>query len=285
MKGVLITLTIFLIFSMVFPHIAEMASEKGELVAERIGAQRVYYLWHSIAAGVSESLNVSMKKLNDTVIINDSLPLLESANTQKFLDDYGRFIEQEFSEVNYVARFEDGNGNKIDLDAIERKLTIKPMQITYAWATKDKHRATLRVHEKNFSYIQEINLTIFTPLPFEKIDEIKWDPMKECKSNTKRCLTFRLNVTNGTATWTSPRIEFDADSTSEVKKLNFVPGGADQSIRLHIGPLDDLIRIEPKNVNITTSLSMRLNTSDFFLNYPAKLNVSTLFAKKVEWLG
>ena len=283
MKGVLFTLTVFLIFSGVFFFIASSLTEHGKLSSERIGAQHTYYIWNSIADGVSDSLNLSIEKNNNTIEINDSLPAKD--DVQKFLDDYSRFIDQKFKEANFEARFEDADGNKIDLSAMQSKFTIKPMNIAYIWPTLKKDRMRMQVDKKNFSYIKEINLTLFVSPQINNTQNIKWDPLKKCKGNTKYCLKFRLTIDDGVNIWVSSETEFDVDHKSELKGVNLgLGGGLDQNVKISIGELKDLIKIDPKNANVSSVMDLKLNTAKFFINYPARLNVSTLFAKKIDWL-
>ncbi len=283
MKGVLFTLTIFLIFMGVLVYISSSFMQAETAGAERIAGQRLFHLWRTIANDISDSLNLTVKKINDTIEINDSMPAEQ--DVQKFLDDYARFVDQKFKEGNFEARFEDEAGNKIDISTMQSKFIIKPMQIAYTWPTLKKDSMKIQVDKKNFSYIQEINLTVFVSPQINNTANIKWDPLKKCKGNTKYCLKLNLVVTDGSTSWTSSETEFDVDHNSELKNLHLGPtGGADQRVEIKVGDLKDLIKVDPKNANVSTSLTMKLNTSSFFLNYPARLNVTTVFGKKIDWL-
>ncbi len=283
MKGVLFTLTVFLILFGLLVYLSQTTKQTNAESMEKIAGQRLFHLWHSIADDISDSLNLTVKKVNDTIQINDSMPAEQ--DVQKFLDDYARFVEQKFKEGNFDAAFEDEAGNKVDLSTMQSKFTIKPLQIAYIWPTLKKDNMKIQVDKKNFSYIEEINLTIFVSPQINNTANIKWDPLKKCKGGTKYCLKLNLIVTDGSATWTSSETEFDVDHQSELKNLHLGPtGGADQRVEIKVGDLKDLIKVDPKNANVSTSLTLKLNTSSFFLNYPARLNVTTAFGKKIDWL-
>lgn len=295
MKGILFTITIFLIFIGVVTYAVTVASitiEKSNLITEKVSAQRIYYTWKGIADDVIHLLNLTVSRNNSMVEFNDTLPANPQTKIEDMLSWYQMFLEEYVEDGTIEVRFENADGEKVDLkNDTDSVVVIKPMNIKYRWDNYGKNQLFIEVDPSNFSYINNIDLYIklknvyFNCDPEEQGSCNKWAPYKPCTNSTTYCLKFNLTFEDMyNDVYNFPEKLFDVDKMS-VANLDVKNVTAPFFIKIQVGSLPTVINIDLKSVMVDTSTKINLTTTDFYINMLAKLNVSTPFGKKVDWIG
>lgn len=283
MKGIMYTVATFLIFLGITTYVY-MNLNFSENSSSLISSERIFRYWNAVDSGMQNLVNVSTAKKDFVLEINDSLPAERSVKT--LLDRYGLFVEQFFKDPTIDVRFEDSSGNKVELENMESKLTIKPMNITYGWDSWGKNEMEIRGLTANLGFIQSINLSVRFVNNTIANNSIIWSPYKDCRAN-QPCLNFYLSVSDGTKTIVSDKTTFDLSRGSKTELIYCTAGDCWMRVRVGLWTAEDpqnIIKIELHNLNITTSTRIKMNTTEFFANYPAILAVRTAFAEKVEFL-
>ncbi len=283
MKGIMYTVATFLIFLGIIAYTyANLDFSKNS--SALISSERIFRYWNAVDSAMQNIINVSTAKEDFVIEINDSLPAERDVET--LLDKYGQFIEQFFKDPTIEVRFEDTAGNKVELENMESKLTIKPMNTTYQWDSWGKNEMEIRSLTANLGFIQSINLSARFVNNTVANNSIIWSPYKDCRARYP-CLNFFLTVSDGMKTLSSAETTFDLSRGSKTELIYCGVGDCWLRIRVGLWTSEDpqnVIKIELHNLNITTSTKIKMNTTEFFVNYPAMLAVRTAFAEKVEFL-
>jgi hypothetical protein len=296
MKGVFFTAITFIIFLGVLAYILTITSsnvERGTLATERISANRIYYTWKSVHDNFEGLLNISSIKNGSTAVFNDSLPAVMDIKNMLWV--YQNFIEEFYNDGTMSVRFEDPSGNPVDLNDTEPKITIKPMNINYSWPDYGKNRLFIKVDESNFSFIENVsiyfemkNVDLFCrPIdPLGPSDCDKWSPDRSvatCSGAEFNCLTLNLSFEDQQdRVFNSAKHYFNLDDPSGSSlHLKVKNDTANYDIDVKIGPLPLVIDIQLKNTLVDTDTKLKLNTTEFYINYAAILNVTTPYGKMV----
>ena len=282
MKGVYFTIITFVIFLGILVYVSVITSsniETSRLTTEKISAERIFYTWKAVDDHIEDVLNISVAKVNDTAIINDTLPAIQEI--QNFLKLYQQFINQTYRDPTIDIRFEDYNGDEMDLSAMNPQtlFIIEPMNIEYKYPNYGKKELFVEVDPSNFSFIEGIDLLIEVSGYFNT--SIQPNP-KLCPATY--CLNFSLEIINETQTWTYPYDQLDIDFSNWI---TIDIGTAVTAIRIDTGDIDPgntVIHIDiiKSGFVINTNMEIEFNTTDFYINLASILNVSTPFGKKVD---
>lgn len=283
MKGMLLTLSIFLVLMGIVVYLTVIIfsnTDKASLIAESISAQRIYYTWMAVDKNFGQITEAVVSAFGNSTEINDTLPAQK--DIQSLLKEYQEFVEKNYADETIAIRFEDPSGNYMNLSQdLKPKITIKPMNIIYSWPDWGKNEMNLNVAPENFSFIQ--NITILLNVSNNFTASYKQNP-KECPA--EYCLNFTLKVYNNTYEWTYPYSQLD------IKFDNWIfvnIGNQPTAVKVYTGQIDPpanrVINMDViKDVVIDTSTKIKLNTSDFYISWLAKINVTTPFGTKVDWI-
>jgi hypothetical protein len=290
----MITFLIFLAILTYVYVIINVNIEKSTSVAEKISTQRIFYTWKDVSEDVSSLLNINLDK-NDTFLeINDTLPATK--NIGSLLDIYQEFTKQIYGDPTIEVNFEDIDGNRINLSEMENSedvFNIEPMNIVYTYPDFGKNELIIKVDESNFSFIE--NVSIFVKLKNVEFDCNythsvapdycgKWSPdnsVPSC-SGVTNCLTLNLTFEDSNnIIFNLEEKYFDVDSRS-TNNLNVKNVTGNYFIKSHVGGLPSVVHIDLQNVFIDTTTDIYFNTSDFYINLPSILNVTTPFGRKVD---
>lgn len=285
MKGIMFTVVVFLIMMGIIVYINNITSsniERNTATTEKISAQRIYYVWKAVSDNFQFILNVRITKINNTIEINDTLP---NPNKNSVINEFGKFVDRYFEDETIDICFQNANGaNCADLSKMESKIIIKPMNIEYSWPDWEKKELFIKVDPSNFSFIQGIDMYIETS-PDLDLDKFKWTSHQQCRDGTNYCLNLNLTVTNKTYIWQDLNDKIDVGKSSTAAT-------ASGWLKISFGDIDSggewgtVINVRfTSNVRLNTSTKITLSTSDFYINYPAQLNVNTTFGRKLDWLG
>jgi len=286
-KAIMYTLVTFLIFAAMIAYINILFDQNMSLsgnVDSSISSQRVYRYWNSVNGNMDNIANVSMAKNSATFEINDSLPAANSLNS--LLGRYGLFVDQYFRDGTIDIHFEDDAGNKISLDTLSPKITLSPMNITYGWDSWGKNEMDIMSPVSSLGFISAINLTINFVNRTIANNSVTWSPYKDCRSGYP-CLRLYLYISDGAKTITSAETTFDLSRGSKSDSVYCASGDCWLRIRTGVwggGDPQNVLKIELQNLNITTNTKITLNTSSFYVNFPAKLFVGTNFARKLYYV-
>ncbi|HLE07629.1 MAG TPA: hypothetical protein VI933_03315 [archaeon] len=285
MKGVLYTLVTYLILVGLLAYTVSTANtfyEHEKIVSEKISAEKVFHSWNSIAKNIAGLLNISAVKKDYTLTLTDTLP--SDGGISSVLQNYESFLKTYYDDSIILYRFEDASGNIISLQNIDSKISIIPTNLNYSWPNFGKNSGKFESDAGGLKYVKRINMTIFVSPEIRDLSTISWSGYKACVQGTTDCLIFNLTVTDGTKTWVSDRDNFDLKFQAQLK-MDLGAAGSPNWARVTIGKIPSLINLDMQNSNITQTSNIVFNTTDFFINYPSKLNVSNVFAKKVDWLN
>ena len=285
MRGILYTLMTYLILSVLLAYAASTASafsEKEKLISEKISAERIFHAWNSVGKNLAGLLNISAGKTDYTFKLTDTLP--SSGDTISILQNYETFLQNYFSDGIISYRFEDSGGNKISLQNMDSKISILPWNINYSWPDFGKNSGVLESNSNGLKFLKVVNMTMFVNPVIRDLNSIAWSGYKACDQSTTDCLIFNLTITDGAKTWVSNVDKFDLKFQAQLK-VDLGPAGGPNWARATVGKIPTLINLDMQNSNITQTSSMVFNTTDFFINYPSKLNVSAVGIKKVDWLN
>jgi len=282
MKGVFFTIITFVIFLSILTYInviTESNIERSVITAERISAERIYYTWRAVDDHIEDVLNITFVKDNDTAKINDTLPAIQ--DIQNFLKLYQQFINRTYRDPTIDIRFEDSDGNEIDLSTADPQtlFIIEPMNIEYKYPDYGKNQLFVVVDPSNFSFIKEIDLQIEVSGYFNT--SMQPNP-KFCPATY--CLNFNLEIKNETDSWIYPYNQLDIDFSNWI---TVDVGTQVTAIRIETGDIDPGNRVIHVDIIksgfvINTNMEIKLNTTDFYINLASILNVSTVFGKKVD---
>jgi len=297
MRGLFFTAVTFLIFLAILTYVYVLVYdniEKSKTVADTISAQRIYYTWHDVADSVNDLLNVHLSKKAEHLQINDSLPATE--NIEDLLDLYQEFVNQIYGDPTINIDFEDIDGNKINLSDMDPQslFTIEPMNIVYFYPDYGKREMNINADPSNFSYIDGIevfiklknvyfNCNLTHPSDPQYCE--KWSPdasVSTCEGAAFNCLTLNLtfeDVNSDIFNFETHYFNVDSKSTANLDIKN-VTGS--YFITIQVGPLPTVLKVDLHNAMADSVIDMYLNTSDFYINLPSILNVTTPFGKKVD---
>ncbi len=283
-KGILYTISTFLIMLGVVAFLTVTTStniERSTVTAEQISSQRIYFYWNDIRDNFADVMNVTLEKKNETAEINDTIPA--SSDVMALLNYFQLFIEDYFEDGTIEIRFEDESGNEINLTELleEPKILIKPMGINYSWPDFGKNEIWVKSPPENFSFIENISYSVTVDGHFNS----SWKPNpKLCPADY--CLDFFFSIKNSTHTWSYPyeHLDIDFDNWIEVEVQ-----GEPQVVVVETGDIDPKetvlhIKMIKSGYIIDSELKIVFNTTDFYINYPAVLNVTTPFGRKVDFL-
>jgi len=301
MKGIFFTIITFMIFLGMITYITVITNsniQRSNLTGERISANRIYYTWKSVSDNMKHVLNVYVAKLNDSAEINDTLPANKDF-LMNFLKLYQQFINQIYRDPTIDIRFEDSNGNEVDLSTLDPKtlFQIKPMNVNYGYLDYGKNELFVKSSTQNFSFIKKLDLFIDLKNVFFNCNYTvtsgpdrcnKWSPdnSKTSCSGIEYCLNLNLTFkdVNGNI-FNFPEKYFDIGG-SKFSKANLDVKNITSSyfIIIEVGPLntETVLHINLQNVQTNTSTKIQFNTTDFYINLASILNVSTVFGKKVD---
>lgn len=286
-KGMVFTIVTFLIFAGLFAlssvFISSEYSKSDSLNAE-ISSQRVFHYWKTVDENLYNILNISLAKNEKVFEVNDTLPAENDIN--ELLNEFGNFVSQYFSDKTIDIHFEDESGNRISLGGMSPKIVLLPMNVTYGWDSWGKNELQIESPISSLGYIYAINLTINFVNETIANNSITWSPYKDCRPNYP-CLLLYVYASDGIKTITSTEKTFDLSRDSKTDLIYCASGNC--WLRLRIGSWgggdpQNVLKIELQNLNITTSTKIELNTSSFYVNFPAKLFVGTEFARKLDYM-
>ena len=283
MRGIVMTLTVSLILLGVLSYlffVAQGGIERTRSATDQLSAERVYHYWRAVSANLKGILNVSATRINDTAVFNDSLPA--TRDIDKMLGVYQMFVESYFEDPTISIRFEDSEGHEIILNQSESAIYIKPMNIKYEWDDYGKNQLFIKAPPENFSFIERIDMNLKVTPTIKDLSSIKWSPLKQCGQQTTHCLHYRATVTDGNKTWVSSEQYFDVDFSSSVKIGLTGEPSSDFFVRITVGQLDNVVNVDMLNANVTADTAIKLNTSEFYINSLAQINVTAPFGQKVE---
>ncbi len=295
MKGVFFTITVLIVFLGIIAYLVVFSNtniQNYQSISDKISAQRTFYYWQSVDSTLSNVLNVTIGKTNNTAEINDTLPAPFDINDQ--LEGLGKFIDSYYRDPSIDIFFQDESGNRMELEELQSKIVIQPFGINYTWQDFGKNvvkiesspgaaNAITRISEvitlKNVQF--NCNTTIFTgPTRCNK-----WNPDNSVASCSGITHCLNLNLTfidmNGTAL-NYPENKFDIDRKSTTN-LDVKNDTSAFSITIQVGELNTVLNIDLHNVNVDTNNKLILNTTEFSINYPAKLAVVTPYSRKIDW--
>jgi len=297
MKGILFTITIFIIFGFIVAYFATINTsliERSRIVADKVAAQRIYYMWKGVADNVISIFNVSIGKNDTMAIFNDTLPAL--SNIGSMLGWYQDFINQNIVEQTLNITFEDANGNPVILNQTDSKIVIKPMNINYSWPDYGKNQLFITSTPANFSYINNVDVYVKLKNVFFNCDVNKpgdcnkWSPdnrVPSC-SGIQYCLNLNLTFEDANnVVFNYPDHYFDIGGTKKsTTNLDVKNTTAAYTIFIQVGPLASniVLNIDLKSTQVNTFTTINFTTSDFYIDFPTKLNVSTAFGKKVDFI-
>ncbi len=291
MKGLLYTVSVFLIMLGIVAYIFTVTGtnlDKSKAIADKVSAERVYYAWRGTQDSFQNIMNITPNKNDDIAEFNDTLPAPKDIRTQ--LNNYQNFIKNYYSDPTISVRFEDTAGTEITLGNLPPQVAISPMNIVYSWPSFAKKELDINVDPANFSYIKNVTLYLKMKNAFFDCTNTctDWDPNWQPCGNTQYCLKVNLTVEdkNGVVK-PYPQYEFDVNRvwTNNLPIKNETHTGLFLKIQFgDLTPGGTVMHIDLKDTQVDTSTKIGLNTTDFFINYPAKLNVTTDFARKVDWL-
>ena len=281
-----------------FATVATSSIEKANFVNEKIAAQRIFYTWMGVADNFQALINISIVKNETQVEFNDSLPATED-KIKNMLDRYQKFIDQYIEDPTIAIRCEDANGNEVNLNQTQSKIVIKPMNINYSWPNYGKNKLFIEIEPVNFSYVSNISIYVKLknvdfnckpPIPGASQDCEKWNPdnsVDDC-TGIEYCLYLNLTFEDQAGrVFTFSEGKFNVDnspSKKSVDNLNVINITSPYAIDIEVGPLPTVINIDLHNTLVDTSTKLNLTTSEFYMDIAARLNVTSVFGKKVDWL-
>lgn len=249
-----------------------------------ISSQRIFHSWISVKKGVQNLMNVSTAKNESVFEVNDTLP--SEGNIPSLLGEYGSFVSQYFADKTIDIHFEDTSGNRIEPETISPKITLSPMNITYGWDSWGKNEMEMRSPVSSLGYIYAVNLTINFVNETIANNSVTWSPYKDCRSNYP-CLLLYVYISDGAKTITSAETTFDLSRGSKTDLVYCASNSCWLRIRTGAwagGDPQSVLKIELQNLNITANTKIKLNTTGFYANFPAKLFVGTDFARKLDYI-
>jgi len=298
MKGMFFTAITFLIFLAILTYVHASVYnnvEASRTVAYKISAQRIYYSWLDVSDDVNTMLNVNLYRDKELLQINDSLPATE--DIEDLLDLYQEFINQKYKDPTIEINFENIDGNRINLSDMspDSLFTIKPMNIVYSYPDYGKNELIIESDPSNFSFID--NIDVYIKLKNVEFDCNytdsgapdycgKWAPdasVSSC-SGVTNCLTLNLTFedsNNNIFNFEENYFDVDSRSTNNLGVKNVT---ANYFIKTHVGSLDTVLHIDLQNVILESTINIKFNTTDFYIDLPSILNVTTPFAKKVDFI-
>ena len=285
MKGIFYTLATYLILSALLIYASSASSaaaEREKIVSEKIAAERIFHAWNSIEKNLAGLLNISYSKKENVFSISDTIP--SEGDTNSILQNYETFLRNYFVDGTFSYKFQDSSGANIDLQNIDTKITINPMNINYSWPNFGKNSAEFVSDSAGVKYVKSINMTMIVTPSIRDLGSISWSGYKACAQGTDDCLIFNLTITDGNKTWISSVDKFDLKFQAQLK-VDLGPAGSPDWARASVGKIPTLINLDIQNSNTTHNSAITFNTTNFFVNYPAKLDVSSIFGRKADWLG
>lgn len=300
MRGIFYTAITFLIVSSLIFYIFFISLTnvgRSNVITRELSAQRVYYAWRSVQDNFGDVLGVKVGKDGYIASFNDSLPA--DIDILSLFNALDVFIQNYYQDETLQMRFEDPDGNKVNLSAFMKDkpvIPIKPMNINYGWGDWGKTRLHIVVDTSNFSYIDKLDMYI-------KLKNVQfacnwnhqgspgdcdyWTPDKHVEScdGVQYCLEFNLTYEDSNRVVVNFVYHYFDVSKQSVNNLNVKHGNESSFfIKTQVGALPTLLDIDLKDVEVDTFTKFYLTTTDFYISYAAKFNVTSDFAKRIDWL-
>lgn len=278
MRGYVFTLTTFLIFLGIIAYFnayVSAARDRTELINEQVASERIWHSWRSAASGMISVTNISVAKwAPDVAEINDTLPAPTSVIN--LLGRWQEFVRAYYSDSSMTVRFEDDSGNEVDLGGTTPKVSIMPMGLNYSWPDWSKRESNLVVDGTSLPFIERITLNIRVAQEITNDTTIQWTPEQTCGITAPHCLNLTLSITDGNLAYTTVNT-LDVDQQSRIRIDLVSPSW----IRVTVGSLPNLLRVDMQEANATTNTRIDLNTTEFYNSFLARLSVRTPFGQKV----
>ncbi|HLC50802.1 MAG TPA: hypothetical protein VJH90_00300 [archaeon] len=295
MKGIFFTMTVAIVFLGIISYLVVFSNtniQNYQSISDKVSAQRTFYYWKSVDSTLSNVLNVTIGKTNNTAEINDTLPAQFDINDQ--LEGLGKFIDSYYADPSIEIFFQDDAGNRMELTALQSKIVLQPFGINYTWQDFGKNVVKIESSPGSANAITNVmevirmknvqfNCNTTTTTGPTRCN--KWSPDSSVGSCSGIVHCLNLNLTfidvNGTA-FNYPENKFDIDRKSTTN-LDVKNGTNAFSITIQVGELNTVLNIDLHNVQTDTNNKLILNTTEFTINYPAKLAVVTPYSRKIDW--
>lgn len=259
-------------------------SFESQLSTSFVGARTVYTA-DDIKEDIEKIMDLEIIKDGYRAIFIDNLPA--AVNIQEFLARYGDFLSQYYTTPDLEVIFLSVSGTRINLEDIPPQVTILPFGITYGYPDYGKRELLVASPTENISAIQRISVYVRLTSDFLNESQWQWNPRVACQPDHP-CLTVDLTFDDGYITHEVAEKTFNADGLS---KLKVSCGVGDCWIEVRIGQTgtsdpQSLVNLRLHKINVTTTTTILLNTTEFSINYLSKIRAisANYEVQKEDWL-
>jgi hypothetical protein len=283
-KGFLIAITVAMISIVMILYLQNFsASQNTELrsIAQVLVSEKVSQTWSDIRDDIYRATNLLVYQDNRTAVFQDSLPATFSLSD--FLHLYSLFLFNYYKTPELDISFVSPGGQQMNLSDIPPTIMILPYNIEYYYPDWSKRELFINAPAANFSAITGVNMLVnlsnayldcrpVNPSSSQDCDSVS--PYSECKAGTTNRLYLNLSFSDYLGHYFNlPENCFDIDKHS-TENLNVKNGSGNYFIKVLIGPLPNVINVQLQNTYINSTTAIILNTTDFYINYLAQLQVS-----------
>jgi hypothetical protein len=285
-RGFIITITVFVLLIPIALYLQSLSSWQAselDVSSTMLAGIKTAHTWEDVDEDIGEISDVKITKENQTIAFEDVLPA--RYDIEEMLDAYEEFITAYYETPALPIKFLSPEDAEIELEDIPSRITILPFGITYGYPDFGKNELNIKSPVANLSAIKNTTMTVFVNTSITDTT-ITWYPYKACRAKYY-CLNFSFSVTDGNKTLISDKTSFDSSRQSQAK-ISCVgacwvrvsvgePGNADPQ---------NVVTVELQNAGVNTTTTLYLNTSDFYITYPAKLLVYDINhqANKTDWI-
>jgi len=298
-RGFLLAITTALVSVVLLLYLQTLATTQNNdlnRMSNVLVSQKVLQTWSDVNDGILTATNLMILKDNNTATFFDSLPA--NYTVQNFLSLYSLFISRYYETPDTDINFIGPAGE--DLSNLSSKIMIMPFNIEYGYDTWWKNNVFLfapKNGEENLTAITMIYLNVkFTDAiiyctPANPSGPVSCDQSsyKKCSGN-KQKMYLNLSFSDyQNRSYNFPETCFD-ETFPNTETLRFLNASGNQDLIVEFGKLTGAttnnglaLRNGYPSINVTTKLI--LNTSDFYISYLSKLEVSAIGynTSMVDW--
>jgi len=303
-KGFVIAITIVLILVVMLLYTQNFAAKQtSDLsgIAQLLAGEKVAHAWSDVRDDIRRAANLIIEKINNSANFYDSLPAKNRVSD--YLHNYGLFIQTYYETPDIDINFLTPGGQPMDLGDIPAVITILPQNIQYYYPSKPpeydawaKRELFINSSVENYSAIKDVIMSLNFSNVYLDCKPANPGASKDCEGpGTKTPAKTWCNQNPTTATY--PLFINISLSDYLGRSYNFsercaeldnpgavwnVPvahpsGSSDYWVKISFGVIPPrVINVELHNVEVNTSTSLILNTSDFYISYLADLGAEAV---------
>jgi len=303
-KGFILAITVVLVLVVMLIYIQNFAAKQNNDlsdIAQLLAGEKVTHTWSDVNDDIRRAANLLIEKINNSANFYDSLPAKNKVSD--YLHNYGLFIQTYYKTPDTNIQFLTPTGGPMDLGDIPPVITILPQNIQYYYPAKPpfydgwaKRELFINSSLENYSAIKDVILKLNFSNVYLDCKPANPAASKNCEgpgtktpakswcNQNPASATYPLYINISLSDYLGRSYNFsercaELDNPGAVWNVPIAheSGSSDYWVKMSFGVIpSNVMNVELHNVEVNSSTSLILNTSDFYISYLADLGVEAV---------